>query len=89
LANALLAQADGLLNSWQKLSERNDDALANDETLAQAFMVLADIASAAASYLVGPVTRDVVEKARDVIREWQNFLRDLEAEGPILDEDAA
>jgi ParB family chromosome partitioning protein len=89
LANALLAQADGLLNSWQKLYERNDDAVAEDGKLAKAFIVQADIAIAAASYLVGPVTRDVVEKARDVIREWQNFLRDLEAEGPILDEDAA
>ena len=86
LANALLAQADGLLNSWQKLSDRNDGALANDETLAQAFMVLADIASAAASYLVGPVTDDVVEKARDVVTKWQKFLKDLEAE---LNEDAA
>ena len=89
LANALLAQADGLLNSWQKLYERNDDASANDGTLAKAFIVQADIAIAAASYLVGPVTRDVVEKTRDVVREWQDFLKDLEAEGPILDEDAA
>jgi ParB family chromosome partitioning protein len=86
LANALLAQADGLLNSWQKLYERNDDASANDGTLAKAFIVQADIAIAAASYLVGD---DVVEKARNVVREWQDFLRDLEAEGPILDEDAA
>jgi ParB-like chromosome segregation protein Spo0J len=89
LANALLAQADGLLNSWQKLYERNDDASANDGTLAKAFIVQADIAIAAASYLVGPVTDDVVEKARNVVREWQDFLRDLEAERPILDEDAA
>ena len=89
LANALLAQADGLLNSWQKLYERNDDASANGGTLAKAFIVQADIAIAAASYLVGPVTRDVVEKARDVVREWQDFLRDLEAERRILDEDAA
>jgi ParB-like chromosome segregation protein Spo0J len=86
LANALLAQADGLLNSWQKLYERNDDASANDGTLAKAFIVQADIAIAAASYLVGD---DVVEKARNVVREWQDFLRDLEAERPILDEDAA
>ena len=86
LANALLAQADGLLNSWQRLSERNDDALANDGTLAKAFIVLADIASAAASYLVGPVTDDVVEKADAVVRNWQDFLSDLRAE---LDEDAA
>jgi hypothetical protein len=89
LANALLAQADGLLNSWQKLYERNDDAVAEDGKLAKAFIVQADIAIAAASYLVGPVTRDVVEKAQDVISEWQNFLQELEAEGPILDEDAA
>ena len=80
MANALLAQADGLLNSWQKLYERNDDASANDGTLAKAFIVQADIAIAAASYLVGPVTDDVVEKADSVVREWQDFLRDLEAE---------
>ena len=45
LANALLAQADGLLNSWQKLYERNDDASANDGTLAKAFIAQADIAN--------------------------------------------
>ena len=77
------------MNSWQKLYERNDDASANDGTLAKAFIVQADIAIAAASYLVGPVTDDVVEKARNVVREWQDFLRDLEAERPVLDEDAA
>ena len=91
LAKALLAQADGLPNVWGKLYERSevDDTLAKDGTLAKAFLMQADVALAMADYRVGPVTDDVVEKAQDVISEWQNFLQDLKVEGPILDEDAA
>jgi hypothetical protein len=96
-AAALLVQADEFSKVWQKLHEGDDDILAKDDTLAKAFLMQADVALAMADYRVGPVTDDVVEKARLVKDEWEGFFEDLEAEykellkaeGPILDEDAA